>query len=349
MYTAQRFLYDNLLETATLSATQQPGMVSGVQTDYVNNGETATLSAYGLYTGNDDLIYTVEATGAYVGGTPVYRWRRSSTTLGSWNAENVACPTSYTQIENGIYLKFSAAPTTGGRWKFHVVPSFGVANLLIRDRRKAYRTILDATTATLSAAFTAAVSATCCAIYDTNLTAAATVTLKGNATDSGWETPDFSVVFPASTPVIYFAAESHQYWRVEISDATTTADYLEIGEWYLGTYLQMSAVMDWRSTSGISYATQGEASQQSVVSEQRRVKMDLSLRRNVDIDLILAMLAAIHDPATRRKRPVFFHEFTDEPSRFFLGHVSSTLEAAYEHLDRSSFELLVEELPKFYV
>lgn len=349
MYTPQRFLYDNEVESAILTADQQSGYLSGVVTQFLNTGETATVSLSGQYTGQDELIYTIDVDGTYIAGVPVYRWRKSSTPLGSWEAENVTCPTSYVEIEDAIYIKFSALPYYGGRWQVKAVPAYSVKNALNRDRRKTYRTPVGDTTITINAAFAAPVAMTACAVLDTNFTAAATVTIKGNSANSGWGSPAFSQVFTAGASIAYFAAtQTYRYWQLEVSDAATTETYLEIGEWFLGTYMQLSQPMRWGSKTKLSYAVQGVGALQSTLSEQNSVNLSMPLSSPADIVLVKAMLAAIHEPGTMRKRPIFFHEFSDEQTHLYLGMISSELELTYDYLNLSSYELTFEEIARPY-
>lgn len=69
-----------------------------------------------------------------------------------------------------------------------------------------------------------------------NITAGATMTLEGNASDS-WGAPSFSVSLTGFNQ--YFSTQNFRYWRLSVSDASNTDDYLEFGNIYLGSYLQL--------------------------------------------------------------------------------------------------------------
>ena len=74
-------------------------------------------------------------------------------------------------------------------------------------------------------------------IYDHNLSSAATITLKGV------EPTIFSEAITwASGKIVHYlsAATTKRYWQLQITDAANADLYIEIGELFLGSYLELS-------------------------------------------------------------------------------------------------------------
>lgn len=88
-------------------------------------------------------------------------------------------------------------------------------------------------------AFSGVVAASYCIIHAHNITAAATITIQGNASDS-WGSPSLEETL-THDDVCYvnFNEASYQYWRLFIDDPTNTDGYIQISKIFLGTYLQM--------------------------------------------------------------------------------------------------------------
>ena len=87
--------------------------------------------------------------------------------------------------------------------------------------------------------FTSAVSASYCLIYNHNITASATVTIQGNATDV-WTSPSLEETLTIDD-VCYadWTSASYQYWRLYIDDPTNTDEYIQLSKVVLGPSLQM--------------------------------------------------------------------------------------------------------------
>lgn len=75
-----------------------------------------------------------------------------------------------------------------------------------------------------------------------NLTADATIVLKGNSSES-WAAPPVEETVTAADRNLmhYFTEATYRYWRLEITDAANGDGYVEINRLYLGGYLQMPA------------------------------------------------------------------------------------------------------------
>ncbi len=76
-----------------------------------------------------------------------------------------------------------------------------------------------------------------------NITAAATITIQGNATDS-WGAPTVSetVTHDDETMVLFFTGAALRYWRLFVDDPTNPDTRIEIGRVFLGTYLALPPI-----------------------------------------------------------------------------------------------------------
>ena len=93
-----------------------------------------------------------------------------------------------------------------------------------------------------------ATAVTCVGVFAHNLTAGATVSVQGNASDS-WASPSFNSLMTIATDadgsplpytVLYIASQSYRYWRLFISDPLNSASRIVIGRVCLGTYYEVS-------------------------------------------------------------------------------------------------------------
>ena len=72
-----------------------------------------------------------------------------------------------------------------------------------------------------------------------NFSAGATILLEGNATNV-WTSPSYSASVTYNADYIYkdlVTPQTYRYWRLSVSDASNTDDYLEISKVFLGEHL----------------------------------------------------------------------------------------------------------------
>ncbi len=77
------------------------------------------------------------------------------------------------------------------------------------------------------------------AVLGHSLTTSAVVSIDANATDS-WGGPSFTTALTALTgPILKYlsAAQTYQYWRFNLSDASAASNYVEAGRLWLGVKL----------------------------------------------------------------------------------------------------------------
>lgn len=119
---SHRFMYSNLIgESAAIDArTAAAGFVGGA-VPRVANGPGAMVFS-GTYTGDDPEIYTVEIDAAGDVGGATFKWRKSTSAAGGWEASGIATALTDTAIEAGVNVRFlngSSSPAfdMGDRWQ----------------------------------------------------------------------------------------------------------------------------------------------------------------------------------------------------------------------------------------
>lgn len=97
-----------------------------------------------------------------------------------------------------------------------------------------------------------------------NLSASATITLEGNATNV-WTAPTYTTSVTYNADYIYKdlgANQTFRYWRLSISDASNPDGYLEISKVFLGThiavYMDTAMTLDNDTNSTVAKSTSGQ-------------------------------------------------------------------------------------------
>ena len=106
-------------------------------------------------------------------------------------------------------------------------------------------------------------------IVSGNLTTNATISIKGNTSDTGWGSPAFSTSLTPWNdslskvmPAYLSATQTFQYWRLEISDTGNSRGYIQCGVAFLGPLVSLSVAPQTLNyapvdPSVISYAPSG--------------------------------------------------------------------------------------------
>lgn len=132
--------------------------------------------------------------------------------------------------------------------------SFPVANTQDARLSRVWRTTTAASVQRVVLDAGAPISVDTVAILGHNITAAATITLEGNATDS-WGAPTVSETVAHQPGVMLhaFTSASLRYWRLSVTDTGNPAGFIEIGRVMLGLRVQLgvdgrSTVLEWPVT-----------------------------------------------------------------------------------------------------
>ena len=357
MYGAHRFLYENMMtapEMITVSS-QAPGIVSGASKTGTGS---AQIQSFGQYTGTKDMTVLVQIHDVSAGkeiGQAKYRWRTSETPLGSWEEMDVVTHNTPRILKDGIKIQFVSGSgddfETLDTWQFRALATWGAARLLNLNRGTVFKTEEGVTSLTITIDLDVETLIRACVIFDHNFSDSASILLQGNSVDV-WMSPAYSQVVSVSgeKPVTQYFNEICRYWRFVISDSENTDGFLEIGNLYLGNYLELQAeTADWGSSEELVYyqaESKNEAGivQEAVYSEQWSTNLSFDGISNSDVEILRGMFQALRNPGSGKSSPLFFHRFSDESGDVYLARILSSLSRTFSAYELNNVGLQLEEI-----
>ena len=145
MYTSPRYLYENKITSDSMitPSSQTSGVIGGTQKEGTGS---AVMYTYGAYSGDTDIQVIVQiddVSGGNEIGSATYRYRYSTTAVGTWEASGQTTASTYTTLSLGIQIKWTAG--TGNdfeendTWYFDCFAPFGKDNLIDLDRNSIWR------------------------------------------------------------------------------------------------------------------------------------------------------------------------------------------------------------------
>jgi len=325
-------IYDNKItdeDMITVSSLRN-GLVSSPLKEGTGS---ATLNPAGLYTAQTDKEYTVEIDSVAAGneiGQATFKW---SDGAGGWNATGVATSTLATSLNNGVTVSFTAGSGNdfelGDKWYFKAFNLFNPGKMIDMNRDARYRSAALEAPNTITVDLGSAQEIKALVIYDHNLTSAATITIMGNDADA-WGAPAFSeAVTWVDDKILHYlsTAQTYRYWQIQITDAANTDFYIEIGEIYLGGYLELTRNMALGADTPISYIMDEEVTPYGVKRRrfynlQEQFNISVPYLTSADITNIRTMLSAINSRATGITRPFYYNDDSATPADFWMVQIS---------------------------
>jgi hypothetical protein len=244
-----RFLSQNLITDATMLSvlSLRPGIVTAALKEGVG---AAGMTPSGNYAGMADKEYIVEID-SIAGGTEIgqatFRWSDGG---GAWNATGVATSAAAISLNESVSIKFTAGSgddfAPADRWYFKGINLFSPSAMLDLDRDHRYRSAALHAPNTITVDFGTAREVKALILGDHNFTAGATILLAGddaNTFDSDGGAAQISEEIAWSEEIILHypaVTATKRYWRISVTDGDNPAGYIEIGELFLGSYLQLS-------------------------------------------------------------------------------------------------------------
>jgi len=199
--------------------------------------------------------------------------------------------------------------------------------------------------------FGAAMQITAVIFFDHNLSDAAIITLSAGADPD--TTPSYTQTLTVADPLVFYPDETYRYWRITIDDNANPDGYLEIGELYMGTYLELTQAIapDWGMQEITRYIMQSQAAasgvlRQTTYGKQRVWQTSYSVIQNSEMTQLQAMFDAAHDVTTGIVKPVFVHLFSDESSYLALCTLSAENARTYASVDVNAFNITLTEVPR---
>lgn len=179
-------------------------------------------------------------------------------------------------------------------------------------------------------------------LYDHNLSATATIILIGA------DPPLFSeaVVWNDKKIIHYLSVPTtKRYWQLQITDAGNPDGYIEIGELYLGTYLELTKNYIEGYSKGIKLLYDQNTTKFGIVrnrfyNQQRHLAYSFGAIESADIASLEALLDAIAIRSTGELKPVFYNDDSAYPSaQTWLAYIYAMNE---DHKMRDYFDVPLE-------
>lgn len=349
-----RFLYSNLITDETMLAVSS--LRTGVVTSALKEGTgSATLNTSGDFSGSTDLEYTVEidsiAGGAEV-GQATFKWSDGS---GAWNAVGVTTSAVNITLNNGVQINWTTGSgadfVVGDKWYFKGVNLFNAGKMIDLDRDHRYRSSALESPNTITITLAAEQLINALVLYDHNLSATATIALWGDDaatfdSDGGAAQVIEAVTWTADKILHYLttADRTKRYWQIRITDTANTDGYIEIGELYLGSYLELSR----NYTEGFERVTEtfkeGSKLQSGInrnwyFGNQEVFKLEFNFMPAADVVSMRALFAAISSRSTGKLLPFYLNMDSAVPADTWLVEIE---ELPVTHKTRGFYEMELE-------
>jgi len=327
-----RFLYNNLITDESMFTVSS--LRTGLVTAALKTGTgSATLNTSGNYSGTEDLEYILEidsvAAGASV-GQATFRWSDGG---GSWDASGVTTSAINITLNNGVQVNWTAGSgddfVLNDKWYLKGVNLFNAGKMLDLDRDHRYRSAALESPNTIIVDLGTAQEVKALAIYDHNFTSAATILLEADDAvtfDSDAGSAQFSeAVTWVSEKILHYlsTATTKRYWRISVTDAANTDGYIEIGELYLGSYMELSRYFANGYSENMEFVMDSNKTPYGVRRDRfYNTKMIFSFYFNMmaasDVTALRALISAVADRTTGIFNPFYFNKTDGTPSDFYM-------------------------------
>lgn len=352
-----RMLYNNLITSEDMITVSSLRL--GTVTTALKEGTgSAVMNTTGNYSGAVDKEYTIEidsvAGGAEV-GQATFRWSDGG---GLWNASGVTTPAAATELNNGVYIDFDSGSgddfVVGDKWYFKAINLFNAGKMITWRRDDRYRSSGLSSPNTITIDLGSAQEVKALALYDHNFTSGATLLLEADdaATfDSDGGSAQFSeAVTWNDDKILHYlsAATTKRYWRISITDTANTDSYLEIGELFLGSYLELTRNFAYEPNTDFEFISSKEKNEYGVEFDrfgniQEKITLNFKGLPDSDITAIKTMLATIGTRSTGTFTPIYFNEDSATPSSFWLMKITS-LSRVRPFIDQNNITLVLSEV-----
>jgi hypothetical protein len=346
-----RFLYNNLITAETMITVSS--LRSGVVTSALKSGTgSAVLNPSGNYSGVVDREYIIEidsiAGGAEV-GQATFKWSDGG---GTWNATGVLTSAVNILLGDGVYINHTTGSgadfVVGDKWYFKGINLFNAGKMIDLDRDHLYRSAALESPNTITVDLGSAQEVKAIIIQDHNFTSAATLTLEADAAatfDSGaGGNPQFSeaVTWNDEKIVHYLsAATTKQYWRLKVTDAANPDTYIEIGELFLGSYLELTRNYSEGFREETTFLMERNRTPYGVgknhfYNSQLTFEFDFKVMPAADVTSIKTLLTAIASRSTGIFKPFWLNKSSATPNESWLVEIESL---PVDHLSRGFYEM----------
>lgn len=346
------FMYQNLLsDSGQITLSSARAGVVGMPAAQATG--SAMAHAAGDYSGGGDQVFLLEidsvATGAEV-GSATFRWRRAD--YSNWEQSGVTASATLTTLADGVSVKWVSGIgddfALGDAWNILAVRPHGAQALIDRDRDQLWlATGVSDEHLTIDLGSAQEVGAMILA--DHNLSAAATVTLMADTSDS-FASPAWSQSLSVSEPhLVCFPDQTYRYWRLALADAASSQEGLEASGLYLGPRFAPSRTFRARYTRSTLAGRRVTTTDAGKMAGHTRgmaesLAIEFSGLSDADVTGFEAMYRAIHDQDSGRLSPLFFTPFSDRPASTLYCLPGPSLGLTQTHQGRWQLGLSLEEV-----
>lgn len=327
-----RFLYNNLITDADMITVSS--LRTGIVTAAKKNGTgSAVITASGSYSGAEDLEYIVEidsiAGGAEV-GQATFKWSDGG---GSWDASGVATSAINVTLNNGVQVLWTTGAgadfVVGDKWYFKGINLFNASKMIDVDRDTKYRSSALESPNTITIDFGENQEITALIIFDHNFTSSATLLLEADdasSFDSDGGSAQFSeAVTWVSEKILHYlsTATTRRYWRLSVTDIGNLDGFIEIGEFFLGTYMEPSKnfCAEYEKSITLLHAANINPygkKMKRFFNAQRVFEYPYLGMSPADVTLFEAMISAVSDRAAGTLDSFFFNDDSAETGNIWL-------------------------------
>lgn len=333
-----RFMYSNLITDESMFTVSS--LRTGIVTAALKEGTgSAVLNPSGNYSGTEDLEYIVEidsiAGGAEV-GQATFKWSDGG---GAWDATGVTTSASNVLLNNGVYINWTTGSgadfVVGGKWYLKGVNLFNAGKMIDLNRDHRYRSAALGAPNTIAVDLGSAQEVKALIIHDHNFTAAATLLLEADdaATfdSGGGGAAQFSeaLIWNSEKIVHYLSvATTKRYWRLSVTDASNSDGYIEIGEIYLGSYLELTRTYANGFSEDNSFLMESNRTPYGVGTDrfyntQKTFKFDFNMMAAADVTSMKTLLSAVASRSLGTFKPFWFNKDTTTPNDSHLVRLQS--------------------------
>ncbi|MCY3824436.1 MAG: hypothetical protein OXG62_11270 [Nitrospinae bacterium] len=353
-----RFMYQNLIdeETAIAATSVEKGFVGAGVPRVTGAGGSMIFS--GAYAGEDPEVYSAEIDAPGDVGIARFKWRKTSTPAGGWEASNI--PTSLTDIalDSGVKIRFaggadSPAFALGDHWQATANRFYSPKRLYDLDPATRLRSNSPPEDPwSLALDFYAEKSPDVFIAHLHNFSPGASLRIQANSS-ADWRAPalDERLAWRNGTLIHYLSTSprSYRHWRLLAEGGAAGLDaYLEISEMYLGGYFEPADHFWFGNVVGEESfeeggRTENMAEHPVLLNRGRTVTLPYERISDEQRGEFLTMYRAVKNVETRRAKPFFVHMDVDDPASIILAHFTGGFLPRQMGPDDFSFELVLKE------
>lgn len=353
-----RFMYQNFIDekTAITATSVETGFVGAGVPRVANAGGSVLFS--GAYAGDDQQVYSVEIDAPGDVGSARFKWRKTSTPVGDWEASNILTALRDVALDSGVKVRFagvanSPAFALGDRWqatasRFHSPKR--IYDLDPATRMRSASPSEDPWSLELDFGMEKSPSVFIAHLH--NFPPGTNLKIQAN-TFADWRTPalEEKLTWHSDTIIHYLATAPRPYrhWRFLAEDGAAGRDaYLEVSEIYLGDFFEPADDFWFGNVVGEeSFEEQGRtesmAERPVLLNRGRTVTLPYERVSDEQRGEFLSMYRTVKDVETRRAKPFFAHLDLDDPASIILAHLAGGFLPRQTGPDDFSFELGLRE------